>query len=69
MTKRDSGSFDFGGVTPPQGLPSQRCDYHAKAIDDHESRLRLLEKSAWRAAGFAGACAMLGASLAKYILP
>jgi hypothetical protein len=61
-------------VPPPPANPSgefpyAHCHYHSKALEDHEDRLRRLERVHWKIAGAAalasGAMAFFGSLALK----
>ena len=48
-------------------MPYAHCQYHARAIDDHEERLRRLERVYWKIAGAAALAAFLGGVAARLL--
>lgn len=52
-------------LTPASGLMVPRCSLHRELLDDHEGRIRFLERSHYRQAAlvsaFAAAASLLGA--------
>jgi hypothetical protein len=49
------------------GANSIVCNLHTKQIDDHEQRLRVLERAMWKIAGAASLAAFLGAYITKHL--
>lgn len=49
------------------GVVAWRLRDVERAVDDHETRLRAVERAHWRIAGLAGSAAALGAALASWV--